>query len=219
MIKKIIKRLFSVKPITLFFPQKSLACVVFQLYSVCRKIFENQLKIDSSNYLPQLKPYFNEKNHIYPNEKMLLFAHSSNNLEYFIIQGEENSILVDSNWFLNYFDSKNIFLYAHVCNGSLVLRKEKWLNIFPIWISYNKDIWQYLGNKNAIDANYRLIKKIYTIICDESDLVKIKDLIMQAYNDIISDLYDNYDRKNLDVISMINLINARDSIEIINTLK
>ena len=147
----------------------------------------------------------------YTPRRIALFAHSDNKKSGFPISvGTKRSVILPD-WWVKPIGHKYNFLYAHVCSGATILSKGKWNQVFPNWLSYNKELFLLKGLQKSDDTWKRVFNKIiYEINNDKVDLIESR--LVTIYENALSKTYDTYDEDQLDKFTMMYLNNALEAL-------
>ncbi len=143
-------------------------------------------------------------------QSIILYAHPDKNFKGFIVDSDKEKILTIDWWLKK--NSTYKYLYAHVCNGSVILNKNNWKKVFPLWISYSVEIKCFIGSLRGIERWQKVWHKINKISCSSNDLIKKKNKIKAVYLKSLGELYDSYNPEQGDALNLMYLTESYDSI-------
>ncbi|MFN8279046.1 MAG: hypothetical protein U0V49_02060 [Saprospiraceae bacterium] len=161
--------------LNLFIPKDN-ECGVNYAFRILNRLLRNVKKLDKDFDQESIDNCIQTNDTSYLTNNLLIIGHPSTNRRGFLAF---DSIILNYNWFeteKNKFD----FLFAYVCEGSNVLEKANWNNIFKGWASFNNKIYFIFNNTNLERTFGGLFININRELSDVSDNEVFKQKIIQS---------------------------------------
>ena len=135
--------------------------------------------------------------------RVVLFAHPNDNENGFAINPGARiklASLYPAWWEAT--DHHYEFVYAHVCNGASVLNRDPWTAIFPRWVSYQMVVEVFLATPIAEQRWVELGTNLVMGAWQSENVEGLFHRLQGTYSEALARLYDTYDDKGGDAITM-----------------
>ncbi|HAA19439.1 MAG TPA: hypothetical protein DCP28_11955 [Cytophagales bacterium] len=168
----------------IFIPYDSVLgnCAVKNLYNISGAEKVNHILVEESknsvwDHLTPLRK-FNISKFI-----LIAHPHNSSKPDLHLNPIEANSIPID--WWYGSNTSNIELLYAHVCSGSDILNSEMWSQVFPNWVSYNKDIHMSYGTRRTKKITKSLVSDIKKSVQECNTAHELESLLIKVFDNYI----------------------------------
>lgn len=206
---EILERLTSKETLVIFAPSNQLGsnCGVQKLQDVLRHL-NNKLIVQSGR--KELVRHFDESSSAYLNNRVILFAHP--NIETSSFWANEENLA--NNWWVTE-DNRCVidYLFAFVCEGSKVLRRKEWESVFRNWISFNEEVFIYVGSDKAINTYKELFTKIVREMNTISESDYFVEIVKNKFINAYRKTYNTYNERKGDQLVLISLEIALSTME------
>jgi len=146
-------------------------------------------------------------------KSIMLFAHSNDQRNGFLVNSShvQSSPTIGLEWWK--CDIKYDWLFAHVCNGAVILKKPDWRTVFSNWLSYNDEIWNFVGTKKGYSCWRSVFHLILKEILKSKSIKSMKEHLVAIYSNAMAELANNYEPKYGDTLNLMYLEHCIQSIK------